>query len=159
MMPQWSRTLANIYKVGKQSTSDMSRDLYAPRGMYFSAADCGEMMSMVYNWPADQVDMIVVTDGSRILGLGDLGIQGIGISIVKLDLYIAAAGIKLINPQRVLPIMIDIGTNNEALLKDPLYFGLQQHRLDGEEYIAVIDEFMEAVFTRWHHVIVQGSRA
>ncbi|KAI7742783.1 hypothetical protein M8C21_002241 [Ambrosia artemisiifolia] len=123
-----------------------------PRGMYFSAADRGEMMSMVYNWPADQVDMIVVTDGSRILGLGDLGVQGIGIAIGKLDLYVAAAGI---NPQRVLPIMIDVGTNNEALLKDPLYLGLQQHRLDGEEYLAVIDEFMEAVFTRWPHVIVQ----
>ncbi|XP_071689965.1 NAD-dependent malic enzyme, mitochondrial [Rutidosis leptorrhynchoides] len=123
-----------------------------PRGMYFSASDRGEMMSMVYNWPADQVDMIVVTDGSRILGLGDLGVQGIGIAIGKLDLYVAAAGI---NPQRVLPIMIDVGTNNEALLKDPLYLGLQQHRLDGEEYIAVIDEFMEAVFTRWPHVIVQ----
>ncbi|KAK6121600.1 hypothetical protein DH2020_044659 [Rehmannia glutinosa] len=106
-----------------------------PRGMYFSAADRGEMMSMVYNWPADQVDMIVVTDGSRILGLGDLGVQGIGIAIGKLDLYVAAAGI---NPQRVLS-----------------YLGLQEHRLDGEEYIAVIDEFMEAVFTRWPHVIVQ----
>ncbi|KZV57955.1 NAD-dependent malic enzyme 62 kDa isoform, mitochondrial [Dorcoceras hygrometricum] len=123
-----------------------------PRGMFFSAADRGEMMSMVYNWPADQVDMIVVTDGSRILGLGDLGVQGIGIAIGKLDLYVAAAGI---NPQRVLPVMIDVGTNNEKLLQDPLYLGLQQHRLDGDEYIAVIDEFMEAVFTRWPHVIVQ----
>ncbi|KAL6498731.1 hypothetical protein OROGR_028278 [Orobanche gracilis] len=123
-----------------------------PRGMYFSAADRGEMMSMVYNWPADQVDMIVVTDGSRILGLGDLGVQGIGIAIGKLDLYVAAAGI---NPQRVLPVMIDVGTNNEKLLEDPLYLGLQEHRLDGEEYLAVIDEFMEAVFTRWPHVIVQ----
>ncbi|PIA50388.1 hypothetical protein AQUCO_01300850v1 [Aquilegia coerulea] len=123
-----------------------------PRGMYFSAEDRGEMMSMVYNWPADQVDMIVVTDGSRILGLGDLGVQGIGITIGKLDLYVAAAGI---NPQRVLPVMIDVGTNNERLLKDPLYLGLQEHRLDGEEYISVVDEFMEAVFTRWPHVIVQ----
>ncbi|KAK4729426.1 hypothetical protein R3W88_022414 [Solanum pinnatisectum] len=123
-----------------------------PRGMYFSAEDRGEMMSMVYNWPADQVDMIVVTDGSRILGLGDLGVQGIGIAIGKLDLYVAAAGI---NPQRVLPVMIDVGTDNENLLKDPLYLGLQDHRLDGEEYIEVIDEFMEAVFTRWPHVIVQ----
>lgn len=123
-----------------------------PRGMYFSAADRGEMMSMVYNWPADQVDMIVVTDGSRILGLGDLGVQGIGIAIGKLDLYVAAAGI---NPQRVLPVMIDVGTNNEKLLKDPLYLGLQEHRLEGDEYLAVIDEFMEAVFTRWPHVIVQ----
>ncbi|XP_060179296.1 NAD-dependent malic enzyme 62 kDa isoform, mitochondrial [Lycium barbarum] len=123
-----------------------------PRGMYFSAADRGEMMSMVYNWPADQVDMIVVTDGSRILGLGDLGVQGIGIAIGKLDLYVAAAGI---NPQRVLPVMIDVGTDNEKLLKDPLYLGLQERRLDGEEYVEVIDEFMEAVFTRWPHVIVQ----
>ncbi|KAA0049103.1 NAD-dependent malic enzyme 62 kDa isoform [Cucumis melo var. makuwa] len=123
-----------------------------PRGMYFSAEDRGEMMSMVYNWPADQVDMIVVTDGSRILGLGDLGVHGIGIAIGKLDLYVAAAGI---NPQRVLPVMIDVGTNNEKLLKDPLYLGLQQHRLDGDEYLAIIDEFMEAVFTRWPHVIVQ----
>lgn len=123
-----------------------------PRGMYFSAEDRGEMMSMVYNWPADQVDMIVVTDGSRILGLGDLGVQGIGIAVGKLDLYVAAAGI---NPQRVLPVMIDVGTNNEKLLKDPLYLGLQEPRLEGEDYISVIDEFMEAVFTRWPHVIVQ----
>ncbi|KAL5196504.1 hypothetical protein ABZP36_000016 [Zizania latifolia] len=123
-----------------------------PRGMYFSAEDRGEMMSMVYNWPADQVDMIVVTDGSRILGLGDLGVHGIGIAIGKLDLYVAAAGI---NPQRVLPVMIDIGTNNEKLLKDPLYLGLQENRLEGEEYVAVIDEFMEAVFARWPNVIVQ----
>ncbi|GAB2270822.1 hypothetical protein Dimus_005690 [Dionaea muscipula] len=123
-----------------------------PRGMFFSAADRGEMMSMVYNWPAEQVDMIVVTDGSRILGLGDLGVQGIGIAIGKLDLYVAAAGI---NPQRVLPVMIDVGTNNEKLLSDPLYLGSQEHRLDGEDYIAVIDEFMEAVFSRWPNVIVQ----
>ncbi|KAI3693850.1 hypothetical protein L1987_76804 [Smallanthus sonchifolius] len=123
-----------------------------PRGMYFSAADRGEMMSMVYNWPADQVDMIVVTDGSGVMGLGDLGVQGIGIAIGKLDLYVAAAGI---NPQRVLPIMIDVGTNNEKLLKDPLYLGLQEHRLEGEEYVSIIDEFMEAVFNRWPHVIVQ----
>ncbi|KAL4562908.1 hypothetical protein LXL04_026939 [Taraxacum kok-saghyz] len=123
-----------------------------PRGMYFSADDRGEMMSMVYNWPADQVDMIVVTDGSRIMGLGDLGVQGIGIAIGKLDLYVAAAGI---NPQRVLPIMLDVGTNNEVLLEDPLYLGLQQHRLEGEEYISIVDELMEAVFNRWPHVIVQ----
>ncbi|XP_052293702.1 NAD-dependent malic enzyme 62 kDa isoform, mitochondrial isoform X2 [Citrus sinensis] len=123
-----------------------------PRGMYFSAEDRGEMKSMVYNWPAEQVDMIVVTDGSRILGLGDLGVQGIGIAVGKLDLYVAAAGI---NPQRVLPIMIDVGTTNEKLLKDPLYLGLQEHRLDGDEYVSVIDEFMEAIFTRWPNVIVQ----
>ncbi|KAI3495097.1 hypothetical protein L1887_37253 [Cichorium endivia] len=123
-----------------------------PRGMYFSALDRGEMMSMVYNWPAEQVDMIVVTDGSRIMGLGDLGVQGIGIAIGKLDLYVAAAGI---NPQRVLPIMIDVGTNNESLLEDPLYLGLQERRLEDEEYVSIVDELMEAVFNRWPHVIVQ----
>ncbi|KAF6149008.1 hypothetical protein GIB67_009627 [Kingdonia uniflora] len=123
-----------------------------PRGMYFSAKDKGEMMSMIYNWPSQQVDMIVVTDGSRILGLGDLGVQGIGIPIGKLDMYIAAAGM---NPQRVLPVMLDIGTNNQNLLEDRLYLGVRQPRLEGEEYISIVDEFMEAVSTRWPKAIVQ----
>lgn len=123
-----------------------------PRGMYFTARDRGEMMSIVYNWPSSEVDMIVVTDGSRILGLGDLGVQGIGIPIGKLDLYVAAAGI---NPQRVLPVMIDVGTNNQALLDNPQYMGLQHPRIEGDDYIALIDEFMEACFTRWPNVIVQ----
>ncbi|CAN6317932.1 unnamed protein product [Urochloa humidicola] len=123
-----------------------------PRGMYFSAKDKGEMMSMIYNWPAEKVDMIVVTDGSRILGLGDLGVQGIGIPIGKLDVYVAAAGI---NPQKVLPIMLDVGTNNEKLLEDKLYLGLRQPRLEGEEYLAVVDEFMEAVLARWPKAVVQ----
>ncbi|CAN6298876.1 unnamed protein product [Urochloa humidicola] len=123
-----------------------------PRGMYFSVEDKGEMMSMVYNWPAEKVDMIVVTDGSRILGLGDLGVQGIGIPIGKLDLYVAAAGI---NPQKVLPVMLDVGTNNEKLLEDKLYLGLRQPRLEGEEYLAIVDEFMEAVRARWPKAVVQ----
>ncbi|XP_052194873.1 NAD-dependent malic enzyme 59 kDa isoform, mitochondrial [Diospyros lotus] len=123
-----------------------------PRGMYFSAKDKGEMMSMIYNWPAQKVDMIVLTDGSRILGLGDLGVQGIGIPIGKLDVYVAAAGI---NPQRILPIMLDVGTNNEKLLQDPLYLGLRQPRLEGEEYLSIVDEFMEAVHERWPKAIVQ----
>ncbi|CAL4925769.1 unnamed protein product [Urochloa decumbens] len=123
-----------------------------PRGMYFSANDKGEMMSMIYNWPAEKVDMIVVTDGSRILGLGDLGVQGIGIPIGKLDLYVAAAGI---NPQKVLPVMLDVGTNNKKLLEDKLYLGLRQPRLEGEEYLAIVDEFMEAVRARWPKAVVQ----
>ncbi|KAL5058472.1 hypothetical protein RYX36_030076 [Vicia faba] len=123
-----------------------------PRGMYFSAKDKGEMMSMIYNWPAHQVDMIVLTDGSRILGLGDLGVQGIGIPIGKLDMYVAAAGI---NPQRILPIMLDVGTNNQKLLDDRLYLGVRQPRLEGEEYLAIVDEFMEAVHARWPKAIVQ----
>ncbi|KAH7522652.1 hypothetical protein FEM48_Zijuj07G0161500 [Ziziphus jujuba var. spinosa] len=195
-----------------------------PRGMYFSAKDKGEMMSMIYNWPAEQVDMIVLTDGSRILGLGDLGVQGIGIPIGKLDIYVAAAGI---NPQRVciatyysvfvwcacvhmcsvseiLPVMLDVGTNNQRLLEDRLFhpsstlansyvypcrdvlfsiindfdcllfvfssaislivyefipclidLGLRQPRLEGEEYLSIVDEFMEAVHRRWPKAIVQ----
>lgn len=123
-----------------------------PRGMYFSAKDKGEMMSMIYNWPSQHVDMIVVTDGSRILGLGDLGVQGIGIPIGKLDMYVAAAGI---NPQRVLPVMLDVGTNNQRLLEDRLYLGLRQHRLEGEEYLSLVDEFMEAVHARWPKAVVQ----
>ncbi|XP_057998126.1 NAD-dependent malic enzyme 2, mitochondrial isoform X2 [Hevea brasiliensis] len=123
-----------------------------PRGMYFSAKDKGEMMSMIYNWPAQQVDMIVLTDGSRILGLGDLGVQGIGIPIGKLDMYVAAAGF---NPQKILPVMLDVGTNNQKLLEDRLYLGLRQPRLEGEEYLSIVDEFMEAVFTRWPKAIVQ----
>ncbi|KAJ6722890.1 MALIC ENZYME-RELATED [Salix koriyanagi] len=98
------------------------------------------------------VDMIVLTDGSRILGLGDLGVQGIGIPIGKLDMYVAAAGI---NPQRILPVMLDVGTNNQKLLEDPLYLGLRQPRLEGEEYLSIVDEFMEAVHTRWPKAIVQ----
>ncbi|KAL6981902.1 malate dehydrogenase (decarboxylating) [Sarracenia purpurea var. burkii] len=123
-----------------------------PRGMYFSAKDRGEMMSMIYNWPAQQVDMIVLTDGSRILGLGDLGVQGIGIPIGKLDMYVAAAGI---NPQRILPVMLDVGTNNRNLLEDRLYLGLWEPRLEGEEYLSIVDEFMEAVHARWPKAIVQ----
>ncbi|GMY09513.1 NAD-dependent malic enzyme 59 kDa isoform, mitochondrial [Fagus crenata] len=112
-----------------------------PLGMYFSVKDREEMMSMIHNWPAHQLDMIVMTDGSRILGLGDLGVQGIGIPIGKLDMYVAAAGI---NPQRILPVMLDVGTNNQKLLEDPIYLGLGQPRLEGEEYLSIVDEFMEA---------------
>ncbi|GER27324.1 malic enzyme, partial [Striga asiatica] len=118
------------------------------RGMYFSAKDKGEMMSMIYTWPAQQVDMIVLTDGSRILGLGDLGVQGIGVPIAKLDMYVAAAGI---NPQKVLPIMLDVGTNNQKLLQDRV----RKPRLEGEEYLSVVDELMEAIHARWPKAIVQ----
>ncbi|KAK2971837.1 hypothetical protein RJ640_001001 [Escallonia rubra] len=179
-----------------------------PRGMYFSAKDKGEMMSMIYNWPSHQVDMIVLTDGSRILGLGDLGVQGIGIPIGKLDMYVAAAGTVVgragamldgcmgarleelawarvgwvrgrcagwarTNPKLklksqfyvcgisnkvfllILPVMLDVGTNNQKLLEDRLYLGLREPRLEGEEYMSIVDEFMEAVYTRWPKAIVQ----
>ena len=101
-----------------------------PRGMFFSANDRGEMAQMVYNWDHDDVDAVVVTDGSRILGLGDLGLGGLGISIGKLDLYVAAGGF---HPKRVLPCVIDVGTNNQRLIDDPRYLGLKQPRIEGKK--------------------------
>lgn len=129
-----------------------SRLIRSPRGMYFTARDTGQMLSLVYNWPSHQVDAIVVTDGSRILGLGDLGMNGMGISIGKLDLYVAAAGF---HPSKVLPCVIDVGTNNEALRHDRSYLGLDQPRLEGDEYLRVIDEFIGACKTRWPNVLIQ----
>ena len=85
---------------------------------------------------------MVVTDGSRVLGLGDLGIGGLGISIGKLDLYVAAGGF---HPKRVLPCVIDVGTNNLKLKNDPMYLGDREDRLEGEEYYSLIDEFMAAI--------------
>jgi malic enzyme len=123
-----------------------------PRGMYFSAKDIGMMRSMVYNWPTDDVELIVVTDGSRILGLGDLGTNGMGIPIGKLSLYAACGGI---HPSKCLPVVIDVGTNNNYLLEDPMYLGLQQKRLSGKVYDEIVDEFIKAIRQRFPNVLVQ----
>nr|AIT70127.1 malic enzyme [Sargassum muticum] len=131
---------------------NFSRMFRVARGMYFSSRDKGHMVSIAYNWPSHEVDAIVVTDGSRILGLGDLGMNGMGISIGKLDLYVAAAGF---HPARVLPCVMDVGTNNDKLLEDKNYLGLSQRRLEGEEYLQVMDEFVAAVKARWPKVIIQ----
>lgn len=123
-----------------------------PRGMYFTEEDHGHMAAMVHNWPYHDVRVICVTDGSRILGLGDLGANGMGIPIGKLSLYCAAGGIA---PHRVLPVVIDAGTDNEELLEDEFYLGVQEKRLKGREYYKLIDEFMQAVRNRWPNVLVQ----
>jgi malate dehydrogenase (oxaloacetate-decarboxylating)(NADP+) len=123
-----------------------------PRGMYFSEADRGHMAAMVYNWPHKDVHVIVVTDGSRILGLGDLGANGMGIPIGKLSLYCAAGGIA---PHRVMPVVLDVGTDNEELLNDDFYLGVQTKRLRGDDYFYLVDEFMHAVRYRWPNVLVQ----
>ena len=115
------------------------------RGMYFSKYDRGHFSAMVYNWPHDDVHVIVVTDGSRILGLGDLGVHGMGIPIGKLALYCAAGGLA---PHRCLPVVLDVGTNNQALLESTDYLGIREKRLEGQEYFDMVDEFIQAVFGR-----------
>ncbi len=122
------------------------------RGMYFCARASAYFREMVYNWPEDDVDVIVVTDGSRILGLGDLGTNGMGIPIGKLSLYVVGAGIY---PEKTLPVMLDMGTDNAALREDPLYLGDRRPRLPDKQFYPVVDAFIRAVRERWPHVLIQ----
>jgi malate dehydrogenase (oxaloacetate-decarboxylating)(NADP+) len=107
---------------------------------------------MVYNWPHDDVQVIVVTDGSRILGLGDLGANGMGIPVGKLSLYVAAGGV---DPRRTLPVMLDCGTDNEELRNDPTYLGMSHPRLTGDEYYSLVHEFIMSAFERWPNALLQ----
>lgn len=128
-------------------------DIYrSKRGLFVSYEERDQLDAILRNATKSKVKVIVVTDGERVLGLGDQGIGGMGISIGKLSLYTACGGI---SPAYTLPVALDVGTNNEKLLKDPMYMGARHKRIDQAEYDAFVEKFMQAVYKRWPDAMVQ----
>jgi malic enzyme len=135
-----------------QACKEFSHIYRRPRGLFITLENIDYIDKILRNWPQPDIDIIVATDSEAILGIGDQGIGGMGIPIGKLSLYTAAAGI---HPGRTLPVTLDVGTNNEALLKDPLYLGLRRERLRGEPYLEFMDKFVAGIKKRWPKAILQ----
>ena len=162
------RNVTLFYRVLMENLLEMTPIMYTPtvgyacqkfghiyrknRGLYISLRHKGRIAQVLANWPNPEVDIIVISDGSRILGLGDLGANGMGIPIGKLVLYVVGAGL---HPNRTLPILLDVGTDNEELLNDPLYLGCTHRRVAGEEFYEIVDEFVQAATQRWPNVLIQ----
>ena len=124
-----------------------------PEGMYLSyERDRGKLAEIMKSWPQEKVAITVVTDGSRILGLGDIGVNGMGIPIGKLALYVGCGGI---DPDKVLPITVDLGTNNEDLRESKLYMGSRKPKVSQAEEEEFLDEMMAALTERWPEIVVQ----
>ena len=129
-----------------------SHNYVQPEGLYLSYSDRGHIASVLHNWPQANVEITVVTDGSRILGLGDLGINGMGIPVGKLSLYVACAGIR---PEATLPLMLDLGTGNKSLREDPLYMGSRREKVSAQEEKEFLDELMVALTEKWPGIVIQ----
>lgn len=142
-----------IYTPTVGSACERFSEIYRrARGVFISYPNRHNMDDILQNVSTHNIKVIVVTDGERILGLGDQGIGGMGIPIGKLSLYTACGGI---SPAYTLPIVLDVGTNNQQLLNDPLYMGWRHPRITDEEYYAFVDEFIQAVKHRWPNVLLQ----
>lgn len=151
-----------FFRIIKDNTEELMPIVYTPtvglacqtygllyrvaKGLFISKYDKGRMFEVLKNWPIQDIRAVCVTDGERILGLGDLGCFGMGIPIGKLALNTALGGVR---PHLCLPVTLDLGTDNEALISDPLYIGLREHRVRGEEYYALVDEFVSAIVKRY----------
>ena len=135
-----------------QACKEFANIFRREKGFYITANDKGRIREILDNWPNKDIRIIVVTDGERILGLGDLGANGMGIPIGKLSLYCACAGV---SPDQTLPIMFDVGTDNQELLDDPIYLGIKQKRIRGDEYFELMDEFINAAKDAYPDVLIQ----